>query len=171
MIALAAFAAAATVPSSPSLGMAEGRCRADETGPAFLVTAEGLKDRKGLIRIELYPANDHDFLQDDNVLVSEGKTFRRAERAVPPSGPVEICIRAPRPGVYSLMMLHDRDANHKFGLSTDGVGFPGNPKLGLFKPKSSVARAEAGNGVTRLSIRMNYRHGLFSVGPIQGAGQ
>ncbi|HNJ47293.1 MAG TPA: hypothetical protein PK479_02615 [Novosphingobium sp.] len=35
---------AATIPSSPDLGKARGRCRAGEPGPALLVSALGLKD-------------------------------------------------------------------------------------------------------------------------------
>ncbi|MCP5387423.1 MAG: hypothetical protein H6916_11525 [Novosphingobium sp.] len=34
----------ATIPSSPDLGKARGRCRAGEPGPALLVSALGLKD-------------------------------------------------------------------------------------------------------------------------------
>src|SRR5689334_8360802 len=103
--------------SSPDLGKAEGRCRPGESGPSFLVDVAGLKDRRGLLKLELYPANDDDFLEDDNVLLNHGKTFRRVEVAVPQSGPVTLCIRAPGPGLYALSLLHDRDANHKFGLS------------------------------------------------------
>ncbi len=87
MTALTAVAAlplmaAAMIPSSPDLGKAEGRCRPGEPGPALLVNVEGLKDRKGNLKLEVYPADDRDFLQDDNVLVSRGKVFRRVEAPV-----------------------------------------------------------------------------------------
>ncbi|MBA2920502.1 DUF2141 domain-containing protein [Sphingomonas sp. MAH-20] len=165
---LAAALASATLPrSTPDLGLAEGRCRRDEPGPAFIIDVTGLKDRKGLIRVELYPADDRDFLADDNVLIAAGKPFARVERPVPQSGPVELCIRAPAPGSYALSLLHDRDGNRKFGLSTDGVGFPGNPRIGLGKPHAAQASAEVGTGIRRLSVRMNYRRGLFSFGPVR----
>lgn len=160
--------AQAAIRSDPSLGMAQGRCRANEPGPAFVVSAEGLKDRTGRLRLELYPPDDRDFLADDNVLVAAGKTFRRAEEPVPPSGPATICIRAPGPGTYTLSLLHDRDSNRKFGLSVDGIGFPGNPPLHLRKPEAASARAVAGNGITHLNVRLNYRRGLLSFGPLQG---
>lgn len=154
--------------STPSLGQAEGRCRADETGPALMINVVGLKDRGGTMKAELYPANDQDFLADDNVLISAGKTFRRVVIDVPASGNVQMCIRAPAAGTYGLSLLHDRDGNRKFGLSIDGVGFGSNPKsLGPFKPKIAVGRVVAGSGLTPITVRLMYRRGLMSFGPIR----
>ena len=159
---------AADLPSSPSLGVAEGRCRPNEPGPAFLVTVTGLKDRGGTIKAELYPATDADFLADDNVLVGAGKTFRRVVIATPGSGPVQLCIRAPSPGAFGLSLLHDRDGNRKFGLSIDGIGFGTNPaSLGPMKPRIAVGRIVGGSGVTPITVRMMYRQGLFSFGPLR----
>jgi len=169
LLALVAIpgAVAADVPSSPMLGRAEGRCRAGETGPALLITAVGMKDRSGTLKAELYPANDADFLADDNVLVNTHKTFRRVVIDVPQSGAIQLCIRAPAAGAYGLSMLHDRDRNGKFGASVDGVGFGGNPaSLGPFKPKIATGRVAVGNGVTAISVRMLYRHGLFTFAPL-----
>lgn len=160
--------AGANLPSSPSLGLAEGRCRAGESGPALLITIAGLKDRGGTIKAELYPANDQDFLADDNVLLNAGKTFRRVVIDVPATGNVQLCIRAPSAGAYGLSLLHDRDGNRKFGLSVDGVGFGSNPaSLGPLKPKIATGRVVAGAGVTPVSVRMLYRRGLFSFAPIK----
>lgn len=154
---------------SRELGKAAGQCRADETGPAVLITLVGLKDRAGLLRTELYPDNDDDFLESDKVLVRAGKLFHRVEIPLPPSGPVQVCIRVPSPGSYALSVLHDRDSNRKFGFSSDGAGFPGNPKLGLSKPKVTQTRFVAGAGITTMTIRMNYRRGLLGFGPLKPA--
>lgn len=170
MVLASAAAAAAQLESSPSLGKAEGQCRANEAGPAVVITAVGLKDRKGMLRAELYPDNDADFLEDDNILINAGKTFRRVEIPLPAAGAVQLCIRAPAAGNYTLSMLHDRDSNRKFGLSSDGVGFPNNPRLGLSKPSANAVRFRAGHGITDISIRLNYRRGLFSFGPLKDAG-
>lgn len=159
--------AAAQLPSSPSLGVAEGRCRANESGPAILVEVAGLKDRQGLLKLEAYPSNDQDFLADDNVLVMAGKVFRRVTGQAPARGRVQLCIRVPAPGAYSLSLLHDRDSNRRFGLSVDGVGFPNNPRLGLSRPRAAATRVVAGPGITRIRIVMNYRRGMFSFGPLE----
>lgn len=151
---------AATIPSTPDLGKAEGRCRPDEPGPSFLVDVQGLKDRTGKLKLEVYPANNSDFLQDDNILISAGKTFRRVEQSVPASGPVRLCVRVPSAGRYSVSLLHDRDGNRKFGWRVDGIGFAGNPKLGWSKPAATDASALARSGPTQIEIVMNYRRGL-----------
>lgn len=157
--------AAATIPSTPDLGKAEGQCRADERGPSFLVDVTGLKDRRGRLKLEVYPANNADFLKDDNILISAGKTFRRVEQAIPASGPVQLCVRVPAAGRYALSLLHDRDSNRKFDWRGDGIGFAGNPELGWSKPSAASASAVAGEGPTRITITLNYWRG-FGMRPI-----
>jgi len=172
LVALSPALAAAQVPSSPSLGIAEGRCRAGESGPSLLVNIAGLKDRVGNLKVELYPANDADFLADDNILINAGKTFRRVVMDVPESGAVQVCIRAPAAGTYALTVLHDRDKDRKFNLSRttgDGIGFGANPtSQGPFKPRVSVARVAVGAGPTPVTVHLLYRTGLLSLGRLKG---
>ncbi len=159
---------AAPVPSSPDLGKAAGQCRATETGPAIHVVVVGLKDRTGRLKLEVYPSNDTDFLADDNVLINAGKTFRRVETSIPQSGQVDLCIRIPSAGAYSVSLLHDRNNDRKFGWTIDGIGFSANPKLGWSKPKSASTRINVGGGVSRINIVLNYRNG-FGVAPLKKA--
>lgn len=151
---------AASLASSPDLGVAAGRCRSPETGPAFLVDVIGLKDRAGRLKLELYPANERDFLADDNILVMAGKPFARVDVATPADGPVQLCIRAPGAGRYALSLLHDRNSDRKFQLSSDGIGFSNNPKLGWSKPRAERVAVDVGDAPRRIGIVMNYRHGL-----------
>ena len=165
MIALFALAVAGQLRSTPDLGKAQGLCQPGETRPSLIVEVAGLRDRKGTLRLELYPDNDADFLSDDNALVAAGKAFARVDAPIPPAGAVHLCIRAPHDGSYAVSLLHDRDGNHKFGLSVDGIGFSRNPRLGWAKPAAASARIQIGKGPTPSRIVLNYRHGLFSFRP------
>jgi uncharacterized protein (DUF2141 family) len=157
---------AIAMPSTPDLGKAEAQCRPGESGPAYIVDVIGLKDRTGRLKLEVYPANDADFLGDDNKLIPAGKTFRRVEIPVPASGTPRLCVRLPHAGTYTMMVLHDTNSNRKFDLSHDGIAFSNNPKLGWSKPKAAAVATAAGPGLTPLRVVMNYRRSLLSVGPI-----
>ncbi len=170
ILLLAAAAAAVAVAPVPDYGIAEGQCRPNEKGPAVVATAVGLKDRKGTLRLELYAPVEGEFLGDDRDLVRDGKVFRRAVLPVPASGPVELCIRAPKAGDWALALIHDRAGSKKFKLSSDGIGFSGNPHLGMSKPKAESAEVAVGPGVTHINIVLNYRRGLLPFfGPIAEA--
>lgn len=162
-----AFLTAASLPVPPKAerGRAGADCRASEPGPAVRVDVRGLKDRSGKLILELYPESDKDFLQSDKILIAAGKPFRRVPVNTPDSGPISLCIRAPGPGRYAITLLHDRDGNGKFGLSSDGVGFANNPKLGLSKPKAKSAAVAVNSGTRTIAIVMNYRRGI-GVGPL-----
>lgn len=158
-----AAAAPAVAQPDPVYGEPE-RCAAPGGGSAFLVQLWGLKDRRGEFRLELYPANQEDWLADKNDLRAAGKFFHRVILPVPDSGPTFICIGVPQPGRYGMIAIHDRDNKRSFNAFVDGVGFPGDPRLGLSKPKVDRAVAQAGPGVTRMKIRLQYLSGL-AVGP------
>ena len=165
-VVMLALPVAAHAGPHQELGKAEGRCRANEVGPALLVSAIGLKDRAGDLKLEVYPANDTDFLQDDRILISQGKTFRRVEQPAAVSGTPVLCVRVPAPGRYAVSLLHDRNSSHKFDLSGDGVGFSGNPKLGWSKPRAVTSSIVAGPGLTQVPIVVNYRKSMLSFAPL-----
>jgi uncharacterized protein (DUF2141 family) len=159
---------AAFVPSSPDLGTAEAQCRPGEAGTELMVDVVGLKDHVGMLKVEVYPGVAGDWLQDDNKLINAGKVFRRVEGPVPPERVPHVCVRLPGPGRYGVLVLHDRDSNHRFNLSHDGIGFSRNPRLYLSQPSASAVAINVGPGITPLRIIMNYRTGLMSFGPIAG---
>jgi uncharacterized protein (DUF2141 family) len=161
---LAALALPTAAPAA-TLGSDAAACQTGQ-GPAILANITGLKDRKGIVRLELYPDNAEDFLQDDYILEQAGKTFRRVDAKIPASGAVALCIKVPKPGRYTLMFLHDRDSNGKFGAFSDGAGFPGNTKLGRRKPPADIAMINV-SGVTQTNIRAQYLRGLSGFGPLK----
>ncbi|KAK0359375.1 hypothetical protein LTR94_031578, partial [Friedmanniomyces endolithicus] len=78
----------ATPAAAQSIGSDAAACNNGQ-GPAIRVNVVGLKDRTGRLKLELYPANDDDFLKDDRDLRAEGKFFRRVWADMPASGAVQ----------------------------------------------------------------------------------
>ncbi|MBC9034259.1 DUF2141 domain-containing protein [Sphingomonas sp. JC676] len=166
---LAALALAGlALPATPALAQqdpVDGSC-AFGSGPKLYVTVQGLKDRTGRLKLELYPANETDFLRDDRDLKKEGKPFRRIWATTPQSGPVVLCIRAPSAGQWALLFTHDRDGKNKFNFWQDGAGFTSSQRLGRSRPKVGQARVNIpanGGGVT---VRAQYLRGLGGFGPL-----
>jgi uncharacterized protein (DUF2141 family) len=149
------------------LGSDSAAC-AGGAGPAIRANVVGLKDRTGELKLELYPANEADFLKDDRDLIKEGKFFRRIRVPTPQSGAVALCIRAPNPGRYALLFTHNRDGKNKFDFWIDGAGFPSNMKLGRTRPKLNMALINVGPGVTVTDIKAQYLRGLGGFAPLNG---
>lgn len=167
-LALLSLVAVPAAAQARVLGSDADACIA-RTGPAIEVAIQGLKDRTGRLKLELYPGNADDFLKDDRDLKAEGKFFRRVLAATPADASITLCIKAPAPGQYALFVTHDRDGKNKFNFWTDGAGVPSNQKLGRSKPKLSMAMVNVPAGVARATIRMQYIRGVIpSFGPIGG---
>lgn len=159
-------AASAHAAQTGTIGSDSAACATD--GPAIRVIVTGLKDRTGELKLELYPANDADFLKDDRDLIKEGKFFRRVRLPTPASGPIALCIRVPSPGSYALLFTHNRDGKNKFNFWSDGAGLPSNTRLGRQRPKVGMARIAVPAGVVTTNIRAQYLRGLSGFAPIQG---
>ena len=82
------------------------------------------------------------------------------EVPLPASGPAELCVRVPRAGRYAVVVLHDRNSDRRFNWRVDGIGFAGNPRLGLSQPDVDEASAVASSGRTGVTVVMNYLRGL-----------
>lgn len=145
--------------SAEMLGEDAQACKAGR-GPAIQVNISDLKDRKGEIWLELYPATEADFLRPDTDLWKEGKTFRRTRGWVPKTGDTSICVKVPHPGRYALLLRHSRTGKDRFSVWSDGAGVPANKSLGRKKPTLAAASIEAGPGVTVANIKMQYLHGF-----------
>jgi uncharacterized protein (DUF2141 family) len=135
-------------------------CVAGAKVPAAMFEVNGLKDRTGEMRIELYPDNDNEFLGDRHKLVAEGKTFIRLITTLPAEGPVNICLKLPGEGRFAIAVIHQRGETRSFSFSKDGIGFPNNPRLYLSKPDVDSVAMTFGAGVTRVPVTLNYKSGL-----------
>lgn len=165
LLAAVSCALLATPASAQARVLGEDSSACAGGGPAILATIVGLKDRIGRLKLELYPANEQDFLRDDFLLVREGKTFRRIWADTPASGAVQMCIRVPRPGRYAILFTHDRDGRNKFDFWKDGAGFPAAGRLGRSRPRLDQAVIEV-SGVTQTTIRAQYLRGLGGFAPL-----
>lgn len=163
LVAAAGVLALCVAPAQAQvLGSDAAACAGD--GPAVRATIIGLKDRAGFMKLELYPANETDFLQKDRILAEQGKFFRRVQIDTPKSGAVTLCIKAPRAGRYALLVTHERDGSKKFSVWKDGAGFPSNRSLGRSQPKLREALIDV-SGVTDTTIKMQYLRGLGGFAP------
>jgi uncharacterized protein (DUF2141 family) len=155
------------IATGPALGTAEAACRPGETGPALLVNVTGLRDRVGNLKLEVYPATPDGFLDDDDALVAERKVFRRVERPIAPTGAAQLCVRLPGPGAYTMVVLHDRNADHKFNFTSEGIGFSANPKIGLGLPSArEVTLVVPRSGLSQTTVVLNYRTGFLKFSPL-----
>jgi uncharacterized protein (DUF2141 family) len=163
LIAAAALAPAGAVVLGPHADDCNGG------KPAMLVRVQGLKSRTGIIRVQSYGGDPAGYFEKHAYL-------ERVEVRTPPpgTGPVEVCMPVPRPGIYAISVRHDANANGSVDIGSDGGGFSGNPSVSLFdamfKRKPSPVQVQIKvNGLTNVPITLNYVHGA-SVGPI-GGGQ
>ncbi len=162
---LSLTAAAIATPALAQLDPVEGGC-ALVSGPRVLVNVAGLMDRAGRLKVEIYPPNETDFLRDDTGLKRDRRAFRRVWMKVPAAGPVSICIRAPGPGQWAVLLTHDRDMKNRFNLWRDGAGLPSNDRLGRSRPKLRQALLNVPPQGGQVTIRLQYLRGLGGFGPI-----
>lgn len=162
-IRTAIFAAAIAL-SAPAtaeiLGPDAAACQPGSNATAVLLTVEGLKNRDGNIRVELWPGNQRDFLRDHHELQAEGKAYQRVTVDTPRSGPVRICIRLPEPGTYALGVFHSPTGERKFSVRNDGVTFTRNPRMGLRQPRANEVAVRYSAGVHQEEVTLNYMRGL-----------
>ena len=149
---------AALAAQTDVLGTDADACRPGGAGHAALVKITGFKDRQGRLRLQYYS-------DDPKTFLASGTYIRRQELPLTAAGDMLLCITVPTPGAYAFVVLHDRDADGRLSIWSDGVGFSNNPRLALAKPKVGPMLVEVAAGVTPMTIVMNYRRGL-SVRPL-----
>jgi uncharacterized protein (DUF2141 family) len=146
----------ASAPAAAQLGPDAAACRSGggATGSAILVNVNGFRER-----VNVYGSNPSRFL-------ARGQYVRQINVPVSGNGPMRICVAVPAAGRYAVAVRHDLDGNGRSGWS-DGGGFSRNPRISLtnLRPRYENVAFEAGRGVTRVRVVLNYRFGL-SVRPV-----
>lgn len=142
-----------------SLGLAAGAARAasadlacDAGHPRIEVTVDGLRSDKGDVVVELYPDDAKGFLK------SRARLGRNRVKAGPGA---KVCIPAPAPGFYALVVYHDEDGDRHLsknfiGLPSEGFGVSNNPPPALGKPSFRAVRFQVGEGETPMRVRIHY---------------
>lgn len=152
--ALGAFALTTAVPAAAQyrdeIRNDLDRCKAG-SGPALMVTVDGIKTSQGNLRVQTYRATSSEWLQT-------GKWLARIE--VPAhAGSMTFCLPVPASGTYGVAARHDINGNGKTDITSDGGGMSNNPSINIFnlgKPSYTKVGVPVGSGVKAVRIQMKY---------------
>jgi len=121
------------------------------SGPALLVTVDGIKAAQGQLRVQTYRATSSEWMQ-------RGKWLSRIE--VPArAGTMTFCLPVPAKGTYGVAVRHDLNSNGKTDVFSDGGGVSNNPSINIFnlgKPSYTKVGVPVGDGVKAIRIQMKY---------------
>lgn len=158
-VAMGLMSAAAMLVAAPAMAHGQeipndlDRCGADARGPAVLVDVRGFAAATGKVRVQSYPGTKAAWLE-------KGEWISRIDVPARPShGAMRFCMPVPHAGTYGIAVRHDRNGNGKTDISSDGGGFSNNPSISIFnlgKPSVSKAAFQAGPGVTKITINLQY---------------
>ena len=118
------------------------------TGARALINILGLENQEGNIRVQVYSDDPEEFLEN-------GKKLLRVD--VPVSSlDAQVCVSLPAAGTYAMVVMHDRNANGRADILTEGFGFSRNPKLMFSKPDHDEVAIVMSEGVTEIDVSLNY---------------
>ena len=126
------------------------QCQTD-SGPAVLVTVEGIKSSSGRVRVQSYRATPGEWLE-------KGRWINRIE-APARAGTMTFCVPVPAAGNYGIAVRHDVNGNGSTDLSKDGGAMSNNPSINVFnlgKPSYKKTAVPVGDGVKSIRIQMRY---------------
>ena len=140
--------------------LAPGCALADETPPchgaptAFrvYVTTQGVRSNHGYLVANLYGPNRRRWLADNGWLAVWRDPAARGDETM--------CLYAPGPGRYALVMFHDANADGDLNLGPlgpkEGYGFSNNVRPFLAPPSLQSALFSVTGPETHLTIRLHY---------------
>lgn len=154
LLALGALGLAASAPAQAQyrqhISNDLSRCTAG-SGPAVMVTVDGISASTGRMRVQSYRGTAEDWLE-------KGRWLNRVE-APARAGTMTFCLPVPRPGRYAIAVRHDVNGNGDTDLTQDGGGMSNNPSINIFnlgRPSYKKTAISVGNGVKSIRIRMRY---------------
>jgi len=120
----------------------------DQTAPRALVDVSGINSGEGTLRVQIYSDNPEDFLVS-------GKKVTRVD--VPTiEGEQLVCVTFPAAGTYSMAVMHDKNANGKADIFSEGFGFSNNPKLMFGPPEHEETLFSVEPGVKKMDVALTY---------------
>lgn len=126
------------------------RCAAG-SGPAVMVTVDGVEKGAGNVRVQAYRATPDDWLQ-------KGRWLSRIQLPAR-AGSMTFCMPVPGPGSYAIAVRHDVNGNGETDISTDGGAMSNNPSINIFnlgRPSVSKTAFRVGDGVKSIRVQMKY---------------
>jgi uncharacterized protein (DUF2141 family) len=145
-----AVATPATAQYRQKIGNDMSKCTAG-SGPAVMVTVDGIESSEGKVRVQSYRGTKTDWLE-------KGKWINRVE-APARAGTMTFCLPVPASGTYGIAVRHDKNGNGKTDITSDGGAMSNNPSINIFnlgKPSYKKTAFEVGNGVKSIRIQMRY---------------
>lgn len=118
---------------------------------SILLKVQGVKRPDGYIIVDVHGDDPAAFMK------SGAKLVRIQAPADAPS--TSLCIPLSRPGVYALVLYHDRNGDLEFnknwlGLPKEPFGISNNPPLRMAKPKHEQAAFRLEKGMITLTIML-----------------
>ncbi len=139
-----------------SIGPHAGVCARGDS--SVVVRISGFRVRSGRVRVQLYAANPHTFLE-------RGAWLQRIDVPTTASGDMNVCVPVESgAGRYAISVRHDANGNGNNDRA-DGGGFSGNPRVSLFdlalrrKPNLEQVAFNVGNAPARVHVVLNYVQG------------
>ena len=141
------------VPTLMGMAQIENQPLCTEKSNPIMVHVHGVRNDQGTIKVKLYGNNPEEFLVTGKKLDSPRLPARKDRTLV--------CVYAPHPGSYALVVHHDENGNKKLdrnwvGFPTEGYGFSNNPKLVLGPPSHHEVSFETQEGITHIHVDLKY---------------
>lgn len=121
------------------------------SGPAVMVTVDGVKSSQGRVRVQSYNATKAEWLK-------KGRWLNRIE-APARAGTMTFCMPVPKSGSYGIAVRHDVNGNGSTDLREDGGAMSNNPSINIFnlgKPSVTKTAFQVGGGVKSIRVQMRY---------------